>query len=328
MENSNIMKKLVFIGAGFILFIAIIFGGLHILESTVFYNEDEIQNDASSTQTVEKDEVKYFPKKDITTVLLIGVDENGPVQEKDPNMSSAYADAVALLVFDETNKKIDVIALNRDSMVEMSMLDENGRRKGTFFGQLAFSHSFGNGLEESCENTAWTVSDLLYGTEIDYYLSMNMGAISIANDFVGGVTVNVTDDFSEIGVDIPKGEVTLMGKDAETFVRSRRQLGDGLNSSRMERQKEYAFGFAKALEAKTDENSLFVVDLYEEISDYVITDCSLDVLSSLVNKFENYELEDIVSPEGEYVLGEKFMEFYIDEESLDKIIMEYLYAPK
>ncbi|MBR3611448.1 MAG: LCP family protein [Oscillospiraceae bacterium] len=328
MENSKILKKLVFAGAGLILLIATIFGGLHILESTVFLNDEEQPSEISSSKTVEKDEIKYFPRQDITTLLLIGVDEDGPVEEKDPNESSAYADAAALLVFDEKNKTINAIALNRDSMVEMTMLDENGRRKGTFFGQLAFSHSFGNGLEESCENTLWTVSDLLYGTEIDYYISMNMGAITIANDFVGGVTVNVKDDFSEAGYDIPKGEYTLLGEDAETFVRLRRGIGDSLNTSRMERQREYAFGFADAIEAKTDENSLFIVDLYQEISDYIVTDCSVEILSSLAEKFENYEFMDVVSPKGEYVLGEKFMEFYIDEEDLDRIIMEYLYAPK
>ena len=41
---------------------------------------------------------------------------------------------------------------------------------------------------------------------IDYYFSMNMDAISILNDAVGGVTVEVTDDFSQVDATIGKGQ--------------------------------------------------------------------------------------------------------------------------
>ena len=328
MENNKNLKKLVFAGAGFILLFAIIFGGLHILESSVFYNDEEPASEVSSSKGFEKDEIKYFPRQDITTLLIIGVDEDGPVKEKDPNQSSAYADVVALLIFDEKNEVINAIALNRDSMVEMTTLDENGRRKGTFFGQLAFSHSFGNGLEESCENTVWTVSDLLGGAQIDYYAAINMGAIEILNDGVGGVKVNVTDDFSEVGSDIPKGEYTLIGSEAETFVRSRMGLGDGLNVSRMERQKEYVKGFFEAFNAKMEEDSLFAVRLFDSVDEYIVTDCSTETLANLADRYEDYEFGDIVSPKGEYIRGEKFYEFYIDEDDLSEIVLKYLYAPK
>ena len=326
MKNDINWKKIALFVFGFILLAAVIFGGLHILESTVFNNAAEEVPEPS--KTVEKDEKKYFPRQDITTVLFMGIDEDGPVEAKDYGMGEAYADFVVLLIFDETNKKIDAIALNRDSMVEMAVLDENGRRNGTFFGQLAFSHSFGNGLEESCENTVWAVSDLLNGVQVDYYVSLNMGGISVINDAVGGVTVNVKDDFSEVGSTIPMGEYTLFGDEAELFVRTRRGIGDSLNLSRMERQEEYIFAFVEALKAKNEENSLFAVELYETASEYVVTDCSLDTFSSLSEKFENYELGEIVSPKGENILGEKFYEFYIDEEDLEKIVLEYLYALK
>ena len=327
MKNDRNLKKIVLICAGFALLFAVIIGGLHIMESAVFNSEPE-QNEPEPSKTVEKEEIKYFPRQDITTILFIGVDEEGPMEEKDYNSGSAYSDSVVLLIFDETNKEINAIALNRDSMVEMPMIDENGKRTGSFYGQLTFAHSFGNGLEESCENTVWTVSDLLNGARIDYYFSMNMDAISIINDAVGGVKVNVTDDFSEIGSDIPMGEYVLHGDEAERFVRARMGLGDGLNSSRMERQKEYVFGFIEAFEAKKEQNSLFAVETFEKVSEYVLTDCSLETISAFSEKFEEYELNEIAVPKGEYVLGEKFYEFYIDEKDLDEIILKYLYAPK
>ena len=81
MKNDINLKKIVLIAFGFIFLVVVILGGLHILESTVFNNETEETPEAS--KTVEKDDKKYFPRQDITTVLFIGVDEDGPVKEKD-----------------------------------------------------------------------------------------------------------------------------------------------------------------------------------------------------------------------------------------------------
>jgi LCP family protein required for cell wall assembly len=235
---------------------------------------------------------------------------------------------VVLLIFDETNKEINAIALNRDSMVEMPMLDENGRRKVSFFGQLTFAHSIGNGLEESCENTVWTVSDLHYGAEIDYYFAMNMGAISKVNDAVGGVTIHVTEDFSKVDPSIPMGRVTLMGQQAINYVRTRKNVGDQLNISRIQRQKDYIQGFMSAFDQATKQNTNFMVSTYEEISEYMVTDCSVNAINGMLSRYKDFPLRQIVTPEGENVLGNEFYEFHVDTEALDALILELFYRPK
>ena len=155
----------------FVLLFVVIISGLHILESTVFNNETalEPEQEVTDSKTVEKDNIKYFPRQDITTLLLIGVDQMGKAEDSG--------------------------SFNRDSMVEIPLLGMTGEKAGTFVGQLALSHTYGSGLEDSCENTLETISNLLDGLEIDYYAALNMGGIPAVNDAVGGVTVNVTDDF-------------------------------------------------------------------------------------------------------------------------------------
>ena len=54
----------------------------------------------------------------------------------------------------------------------------------------------------------------LPGLIIDYYVSMNMDAIGILNDAVGGVRVLVEDDFSEVDASIPMGITRLEGRQA------------------------------------------------------------------------------------------------------------------
>jgi LCP family protein required for cell wall assembly len=299
--------------------------GLQILESTVFHQGTD---PTIATKTIERDGVKYFPRQDITVVMLLGIDQTGKVEPSNSYNNYGASDVVSLLIFDETNQQTRILCLNRDTMLEMPILGIGGKKAGTAFQQLALSHTYGSGLEDSCANTRETVSNFLYGLQIDYYLSLNMDAIALLNDAVGGVTVTVTDDFSQIDPSIVKGEVTLTGQQAITFVRGRGGVGDQLNVSRMERQKEYMGGFMKAFKAKQDAGIEFLVSSYEEAMPYMVTDCSLTVLEDITRRYGDYPIVEIVSPEGENRKGETYMEYYVDEQKLDELILRLFYAPK
>ena len=213
-------------------------------------------------------------------------------------------------------------------MVTMPVLGVGGRKAGERYGQLALSHTYGNGLEESCENTRNTIEGLINGLQVDWYISANMDAINLVNDAVGGVTVNVTDDFSNADVYIPMGQVTLQGDQAESFVRLRKGLGDQLNSSRMDRQAEYIRGFIAALNSKTEESDTFALQMYEDLSGYIVTDISLNAFSGMFDRYADYQLKEIITPAGENRLGEKYNEFCLDEAAFEKLVLDVFYAPK
>jgi LCP family protein required for cell wall assembly len=233
-----------------------------------------------------------------------------------------------LLIFDETNEVCNVLHLNRDTMLEMPVLGIGGRKAGTYFGQLALAHTYGNGLEDSCENSREAVSDFLYGLRIDYYVSMNMDAIAILNDAVGGVTVNVTQDFSNVDPSIGMGPVTLMGQQAIHYVRTRKGVGDQLNLSRIERHKVYLDAFAEAFRAKREREPEFIMEAYEAVAPYLVTDCSGNAITGMVDRYSDYTIGEVISPEGENVVGQEYMEFYVNEEALDALILRLFYAPK
>ena len=157
---------------------------------------------------------------------------------------------------------------------------------------------------------------------------LNMGGIAVLNDAVGGVTVQVTDDFSAIDPSIGMGEVTLHGQQAVHFVRTRKGLGDQLNLSRIERHKTYFDGLMEALQEKLENSSSFALSLYDQMSPYIVTDCSVNALTGILERYADYELVEIVSSEGENARGAKYMEFYLDEEKLDALILRLFYAPQ
>lgn len=326
MSKRGTHKNVAFICVILILVLVMIYSGLRILESTVFRSPGEQQQTPSKTIT--RDGVEYFPRQDITVIMLMGIDQFGQMESSGSYRNTGEADVVALLVLDQTNESYQILCLNRDTMVSMPVLGLGGRPAGKFFGQLALSHTYGEGLEDSCENTKQTVSEFLYNIKIDQYVALNMDAISIVTDAVDGITVTVTDDFSSVDPTLKKGEVTLTGAQALTFVRSRADVGNQLNLSRMERHKEFMQGLGVSLNKKMESTDSFGLKLYDQLSDFMVTDCSANVLSNMLSRFAKYEMEQILSLEGENVRGEEFYEFYPDEEALDKLILQLFYAPK
>ena len=272
--------------------------------------------------------VSYFPRQDIRVYLLLGIDREGPVSDSGSYKNPGAADVVLVAVFDETEKNYQIIALNRDTMVDMPILGLGGKQAGTVNAQLALSHTYGNGLRQSCENTRDTVSELLYGSTIHQYISLNMDVISILTDAVGGVKVNVTDDFSSIDSSIQMGEMVLNGDQAYMFVRTRKDLGDQLNVSRMSRHEEFMKGFVEAFRENVGEDTTKAMRVYEEISPYIVTDLSNQMMTDLLNRIYNYEFTGVISPAGTNVRGNEYMEFYLDEESFYQMILSLLYEPK
>lgn len=310
-----------------ILVLVILYSGLQILESTVLFTREEAA-DRPASKTITRDGVDYFPRQDVTVVMVLGLDQYGTVVSSNYYRNSGSADSIMLLIFDETNKECTVLYLNRDTMVNMDVLGVKGEYAGTTYGQLALAHTYGTGLEDSCVNMRNTLENFLHGLTVDYYVSMRMDAIPILNDAVGGVTVNVVDDFSKVNPSITMGELTLQGDQAIDFVRTRKDVGDQKNVTRMERQKEYVDNFVKALYQKEHQDINFVVTMYDQVAPYIVTDCTVETLSGMLNRYVDFAIKEVVIPDGENIVVDGYYEFHVDEEKLDELIVRLFYRQK
>ena len=310
-----------------VLVLVILYSGLRILESTVLRPSQE-QAVQQTSKTITRDGKEYFPRQDITVVMVMGIDQYGPVTSSNYYRNKGSADSVMLLIFDETNRDCTVLYLNRDTMLTMDVLGVRGEYAGTTYGQLALAHTYGTGLEDSCVNVKSTLMNYLHGLTIDYYVAMNMDAIPILNDAVGGVRVTVTDDFSKVNPTITMGELTLRGDQVIDYVRTRKDVGDQKNVTRMERQKEYVDGFLKALMEKEQADVEFALRLYEQVAPYIVTDCSSTTLSGMLDRYADFTVAGAITPEGENLIEDGHYAFYVDEEKLDELILRLFYAPK
>ena len=269
----------------------------------------------------------YAKREDLETVLLLGVDKfEGETPEG--YLNNQQADFLLLLVMDKQHETCTPIQLNRDTMTQIRILGVTGEPAGTTTGQLALAHTYGSGEEDSCENTVLAVENLLYGMEIDHYVSLTMDGVALLNDLVGGVTVEVLDDFSGIDDSLVQGEtVTLKGQQALTYVRSRGGMEDSSNLRRMERQRQYLAALQQQLKAAVQQEDGFTLDALLQLNEYMVSDCTVEQLSDLGDSLAAYQVSDILTTPGDAQEGEEFMEFTVDEDALQQLVMDVFYEP-
>jgi len=310
------------------------------MENNGLKNKESYHLASESKNAVEVNNViyfggeKYVPNHRVSTFLIFGVDSDGEYTGSGAYNNTDQADFLLLVVFDNKNKTYRLIHLNRDTIAPVDILGLDGRVVSTNDMQLALSHTYGDGMEKSCENTVKAVSSLLYGVKIDNYLLMTMDALVYLNDYIGGVSVQIPEDYSYVKAEdgsmlderLAAGETVLFdGELALKFVRSRGSMADSTNIARMERQKLYMNSLIASL-AESNLSDSKLLDAYDGISPYIVTDSSSSDFSSMYSNISSYSCEGIISPEGESIAGENFMEFYADDEKLRELVIDLFYV--
>lgn len=270
---------------------------------------------------------QWIAQKDLETLLVIGLDNLGGFEKSNSYNNTSQADFIVLLMKNKVSGEFNAIQLNRDTMTRIPVLGVTGQKAGYRQGQLALAYTYGRGREDSCRNTMEAVSYLLYGVEIDHYIVVTMDSVPIANDWVGGVTVDILDDFTEVDETMIRGEtMKLVGQQALDYVRTRRGLEDSTNLHRMERQRQYA---AKWLELATPlfKNPGAIIDLVMQLSDYHYSDCTAGELADFANAYANQPFEKVYTLEGKNVQGSVYMEYHIDEDAVREMVLDLFFEP-
>lgn len=266
----------------------------------------------------------YRQRRGIETLLVLGIDKytdfDGPVQG-----DYEQSDFLMLLIVDKKNESCAALHINRDTMVDYEMLKDNGQSAGTAHGQITLAHAYGGNPGMRCRNTMKSVSSLLYGTKIDHYMSLTMDGVMLLNDLIGGVTVEVMTDMTQVDPSFVKGEeVTLKGEKMLKYVRARKGVGDSSNLGRMERQAQYL----EALQDKLSGGVLgqdFLDKALSEINPYMESDCSVEKLSELSESLGAYGVSEYLNIEGEADDSGRYVEFNPDEEALQRLVMDRFY---
>lgn len=324
------------------------FGAYHVLRTTGQEHMDENisvaenqmiskNTDGSDAKVSSDPDVIWYNGKayrynhDLVTMLVMGIDqESDTIEEKDDvSGESGQADTIFLMVMDKSKDEIKMISISRDTMTQIKTFDYKGNYLGKSKNHLGLAYSFGDGKVTSCQYMVDAVSNLFYGMPINGYVALNMNAVAMINDAVGGVTVTVPEDMTQVDPSFAEGAaVTLTGDQALKFTRYRDTEKDFSNNSRMERQKQYLVNFmGQAVKAMKADMGL-PVSLYQSLTDDMVTNLSLDRSVYLATEAMDmhFTADGIVSLKAKSKKGSVYDEVYVDDDALYDLIIQTFYT--
>ena len=278
-------------------------------------------DEEKSSDTIVVDGREYRLNTNIQTVLFMGIDKNAKSDMGDRAGENGQSDSLNLLIVDRETKKAQILQISRDSMVDIDIYSASGEKMISEPGQIALQYAYGDGEEESCRLTAGKVSELLYGVNVDSYLSLTMEGMVKAADAIGGVTMTVPEDYTWIDPAFSKGAtLTMDGEMVEKYVRSRDTEVLDSNVQRMERQSQFMGALIEKLQ-NVKETSNYL-SLYQQMEPYMVTNMTADEMKSL----SEYEIDtNTLEVPGEVILKDGHAQFIVDNEALRKIILKTFY---
>ncbi len=289
----------------------------------IFSNDDEPTlgyTDSGVARTLYNNEW-YIADDNIESILVLGIDSM--ITPDGSRTDSKQADFIALVVIDKLNHSFKVLHINRDTMTDIIQIDKNGEKYGVFNAQLALAHAYGGNDKLRCRNTVDVVENLLYNINIDHYFSVTMDAVPIINDSIGGVEITLTEDLPALGEKFVKGaNITLKGEDSLSFVRWRSNDVTQSNLDRMERQRQYISALFDKYTTADSENTL---DTLTSVNDYIVSDCTINQLTLLLERLRGYTHLGTSSLKGEAKKYGEYVEYHIDEDAAKETVIDLFY---
>lgn len=266
----------------------------------------------------------YEFNKNIATILFMGID-NTELKDNATAGTAGQADALYLFTYDTSTGRIKILCLNRDTMTDISRYTESGEYYDTSTAQLCLAFAYGDGKTLSAENQVTAVERLIYNVPVNAYYAIDLSAIKILNDDIGGVTLTPEYTFGSF----TKGQqITILGDLAEEFVRTRDTSLLDDNLRRMACQRQYLTAFSSQIIPAIKSDINVPVRLYRDSSEYTVTNIDVSALTYLASTLAfKYSGLEFITTSGEYkdVSGDEFAEFELDKDEFFETILDIFY---
>lgn len=218
---------------------------------------------------------EYIERPGVTNILIIGSDVRGTIENTLGVLGgTGQADFLCLLSIDRRARKISVLSIPRDTLVEVQECDRDGSPSQRVKEQICLQYGYSMSSRQGCELTAARVSELLGGTTIDYYFAGSLGAMSGIVDEFGGVDICMSQDYQVLDQTYQQGEVVhLSGEEAKIFLHYRDTEHYYTNLDRMARQRDFLRAFVPRAKEKVKRNlklPFMLLEKYEKYATYDI----------------------------------------------------------
>lgn len=263
----------------------------------------------------------YEYNEDTINLLFIAVDVAGGLDHDTDytNWDAGQADAIFVLSLNPTDKTMKIVAVPRNSMVNLNIYGQDGTISEQIRNQICLQYGYAGGGKSGLTEMKRAVSELLYQLPIHGVTAIGYDAIIQINDKIGGVDVEILEDII-YDPEMVKGNVVhLSGEQAFLYLQYRDVTQAGSPTARLMRQKQYLLSFVGVAKEKIKSNPLIVTELYQSLAEYMNTDIALDEAVYMAVELLDYrfDMDTIYTLEGEdriipYVNEDGEEDFYDD----------------
>lgn len=261
----------------------------------------------------------YYYNRELINILLIGIDK-----ENSDDKDSKQADAIYLVSADFENKKAYIIAISRNTLTDIEIYDMNGEFLATEHKQICLSYAYGSDNEEASRLTSKAVSRLLYNIPINGYYTVFMDSMSDIVNSVGGVSITVPEDMTEVSDKWKKGaKVTVKGKDAIRYLQYRQDSSE----ERLQRQKQFISSFISSAKKAVGKDISLPFEMYKKLAKDTVTDVDATSAVYLASEIIKADFEILQVP-GKVGFDGTYETFETDESALYELILDVFYKTK
>jgi LCP family protein required for cell wall assembly len=169
-----------------------------------------------------------FSDTNVINILMFGIDEN---EERLDDYEIFRPDTIILVSINLSTSEISMISIPRDSYV--SIYGRNGKDKINacfYYGSLETDSDDSDVIFDcGVETLIGTVSDLLGGIPIDYYIGIDMDGVVGIIDYLGGVEVDVPEKVDTNYLYLEPGPQVMSGATFLTYARCREYSGGDID---------------------------------------------------------------------------------------------------
>ncbi len=213
--------------------------------------------------------------KDRVNILVLGIDES----TERANWGSFRTDTMILVTIDFATNDVHMISVPRDSYVKIANSDGKVITKNGLpqFAKINSAFPTGGGAQKNgYEYAMGTVSYLVGGIPIHYYLGFNMNVVKEVVNAMGGVDYNVDVEVNMNGRQLHPGMQHMDGQAVLDYARQRKGSSD---IARVDRQQRIIMAIFQQLKSSGQIQNL--PEIYTAVEQNIQTNLSFKQITSL-----------------------------------------------
>jgi LCP family protein required for cell wall assembly len=231
------------------------------------------------------------------TVLLMGSDSRSGKDNRGYGSASEFggarSDTTILLHVSADRKSAIAVSIPRDTLITLPKCKIDGKTVGGYEGK------FNAAFDIAGPGCTIKAVEEMSGLNIDNFMMVDFGGFKRIVDAIGGVEICLKEDVNDdkSGLNLTKGKHTVKGEEALAFVRARKTLGDGSDTSRIRRQQAFISSLTrKVLSSGTLLNPATLLSLLDAATQSLTADpqlANIDNLRELALSMKDLRPSDI-----------------------------------